>query len=434
MLLKYCPLLAVVAAIMSTAVNGELCILGQFPVTKCGGFDITKANWDAFHIDDFLFSMIRQFGTSDNFPKFILSQLTPKGVTGNTNFDCSNIEDPRNCQIKPAVNPHAGSCNFKGLAGTICLDFTSPEAGFLALNYLNMYRGLRNHFLAVRQAVDNLKSQNFISDVVDKLSPQKQPIGPAIFNLIADVVTDCLPIGGEIKAATTFMKKLKVVAKATKKDVKDDGKDIISVLESNSAIDKQAAATKDTLNQQLEAMAVGTQKRMAGLLAQIFGPNQDPTNPDDNAIRSTVAYQNAYHGGFLDDVPSQVDLQVQMEKQIKIWIATQIINVLGYACFVDATRLDDGFEPAGTVCRASGGFPIGAGCALFRIGSINGGGKEANDIFALTDLGIDMEDAINNARSCPKGSTVDFEGFLALENNSPLPKCMYTFPVSDVKL
>ncbi|KAJ2978619.1 hypothetical protein NQ176_g3714 [Zarea fungicola] len=446
MLLSLIFLLAAAGDLIGTGVSG-ICVLGPTPVTKCANSDLTKANWDAFGIDNFLITMIRQFGTSDNFPKFLLSQLAPMGQTGNANFDCSNIQDPTNCQIKSVFNPNGGSCNFKGLSNTLCLDFSSPEAGYVAANYINMYNGLRSNFLAVRQAVDNLKSQNFISNLVDKLSPQKQPIGPAIFGLISDLVVDILPIGGEVKAASTFLKKLKVIAKATKKDAKKDGKDIISVLESNGDIDKQAAATKDTLTQQLEAVAVGTQKRMTELVAQIFGPNQDPTTPSDKDIASTVAFQNAYHGGFLDTVPQVADLQPQMEKQMKTWIASQIISILGYAMFIDTTPLEDPpIVPGdpntgpGVTCKAEGGFTVIGGCALFRIGAVAGSGavidgaQKANDIFALNDLGINMNDVIANAKACPKGNTVDFEGFLELDNSDTLPACMFTFPVQNVKL
>lgn len=439
MLLPSLPILAAAIASLSPVVHG-FCVIGPTPVTKCASSDLTKANWDAFNIDNFLFAMIRQFGTADNYPKFLLSQLTPKGQTANANFDCSNIQDPKNCQIFGVSNPEAGNCQFKGLGNTLCLDFSTPEVGFVVQNYFGIYNGLRAHFIAVRQAVDNLKNQNFISSLVDKLSPKKQPIGPAIFNLITDLIVDVIPIGGEVKAATTFMKKIKVVAKATKKDIKNDGKDIISVLESNSDIDKQAAATKDTLNQQLEAVAVGTQKRMTELVERVFGKNQDPTLPDDKDIRNTIAFQSHYHGNFLEDVPTVQDLQPQMEKQMKTWIASRIISILGYALFIDSTELADGNQPFGTVCRAEGGIPVGGGCGLFRIGAVAGSGdviegaQRANDIFALEGLGINMDAIINNARACPKGNTVDFEGFLEMDNKNSLPNCMFTFPVQNGKL
>ncbi|KAL7944728.1 hypothetical protein V8C42DRAFT_325707 [Trichoderma barbatum] len=428
-------------AVAVTGVAADSCIIGSTPVTACGSGDVNKANWDKFGIDNFVFAMIRTFGTSDNFPKFILSQLAPKGQESvNANFDCSNIEDPTNCKIDSVVNPDSGNCVFNNLQGTLCLGFTSPEAGFLAANWINQYSGLRAHFLAVREAVDNLKNQNFISSMVDRLAPQKQPIAPAVFALIADLIVDILPVGGEIKAATTFLKKFKIIRKATQKDIKDDGKDIISVLESNSEIDKQAEATKDTLDQQLEAVAVGMQQRMRDLVQQVFGPNQDPTTVDDKDITNTVAFINTYHGGFLDDVPSVSDLVPQMEKQMKTWISSQIISILGYALFIDSTPLADPPGEFGTVCKAEGGIPVSGGCGLFRIGAvvdsenIIDGAQKANDIFALNDLGINMNDVVNNARGCPQGNSVDFEGFLEMDDTNPLPNCMFTFPVQDVKL
>ena len=53
------------------------CILSDHPVTACGPGDLTKANWDAFQVDGFLADFINSMGTSDNFPKFFVSQETP---------------------------------------------------------------------------------------------------------------------------------------------------------------------------------------------------------------------------------------------------------------------------------------------------------------------------------------------------------------------
>ncbi|KAL7930769.1 hypothetical protein V8C35DRAFT_329997 [Trichoderma chlorosporum] len=326
---------------------------------------------DYFCIDNFVIRMIWMYGTSDNFPRFILSQLAPQGQES--------------------------------------------------------YIGLRAHFLAVREAVDNLINANFISNMPS-------------FQLIADLVVDILPIGGEVKAATTFLKKFRIILKATKKDIKDDSKDVISILESNNGIDKQAAATKDTLSQQLEAIVTGTQQRMSDLVWRIFRPNRDPTVVADDEIQLTNVFVNTYHGGFLDDLPADTDLVPQMEKQMKPWIASQIINILGYALLIDITPLEDPPGAPGTVCHAEGGIPVSGGCGLFSISTVAGSGtvidgaEKVNDIFALNDLRINMYDIVNSARACPQGSIVDFDGFLEMDNTNPLPECMFTFPALDVKL
>ncbi|KAJ2979069.1 hypothetical protein NQ176_g3469 [Zarea fungicola] len=422
---------AVAYVTANTELSKRLCIKGPTPVTRCGLRDLTTENWKTFNIDAFLFSMINQFGTSDNFPKFILSQLAPKGQESiNANFDCSNLEDPSKCKINFVDNPEKDNCVFDGLLGTHCGDFTSPEAGFLAANWIQLYSGLRAHFLAVRQAVDNLQKQNFVNLMVDALSPQKQPIGPAVFGLIADLVVDILPIGGEINAATTFMKKIKLVTKAINKDVKNDGGDIISVLESNKDIDRNAAANKDTLSKQVEAIAVGTQKRMKDLASRAFGKNQDSAMPKENEIKRTVAFLSAYHGIFLNDSPKVDELVPQMEKQIKLWVASQLMNVLGYSANVNRARLEIPIE-VGTnkpsdPCAARGGLSGDGGCVEFSIGD-----RPANDIFALqTRAGIDIGAMVRNANGCPSGRKVDFEKFLDMGDTSKLPDCMFNFPVS----
>jgi hypothetical protein len=419
------------------------CFISENPVMACGASDLTKANWDAFDIDTFLDGFINQFGTSDNFPKFFVSQDTP---TENPfdGFDCSFFGTPTQslppCSVPSLNNPEAATdCNFNSVQGTFCANFIDPKAGFVVQNYINQWQGLQNHHDAIQDAADAINNANFINTMVSALAPKKQSIGLAVFSLIADLVTDILPIGGEIKAAATFMKKIRLVIKATKSDLKDDSQDIASVVQANEAIDQNVSATEDQLKQQLANVVSGTQKRLENILAQTFGTNKDPQQVDTSAIPTTYAFLNAYHGVFLDDVPQRSDLRDQMQKQLQNWIVSAVLSTMGYDVTIDTTQLEDDPAHPGGVCRAENGFTVADGCALFRIngidhdnGNVIDSAQQGNNIFALQDTaGIDIGGAIANAQACNNGGggTVDFEGFLDMDNTASLPNCMFNFRV-----
>ncbi len=417
-----------------------LCILSETPVTACGSGDLTSANWNKFNIDGFLKSIISAYGTADNFPRFIIQQLSVPSSPIN-DFDCSSLTNLNSCSIPSGIsNPDAASdCAFNGLGGTICASFSSPEAGFIAQNYLNLFQGLVNHRIAVQQAADAITKANFINVMVQALAPKKQSIAPAVFKLIAGLVTDILPIGGEIKAAATFMKKIRLIIKGTKSTLKDDGNDIQSIEESNADIDKEVSATEQQLTQQLANMVTGTQTRLQNIADQIFGPNQDSQTLDPDQIEGSFAFQNAQHGVFLDDVPSVSDLTSQMQTQLQNWIVSSVLEAMNYDVTVDSTPLFDPPGQPGTVCKAENGFPVTQGCALFRIGAIGTKGdiinnaRTGNNIFAMQKVaGINIEDIIANAQACNNGAgggTTDFEGFLEMDNSDSLPSCMFNFPV-----
>ncbi|OQU99275.1 hypothetical protein CLAIMM_04930 [Cladophialophora immunda] len=382
------------------------CFVSTTPVTACGAGDLTKANWDAFGIDNFLAGTINQFGTADNFPKFFVSQNTP---TQNPfdDFDCSTFGSTT-CTVPTLNNPDAATdCVFDGLQGSFCANFVGPEAGFVVQNYVNLWQGLQNHHDAIQDAATAITNANFINTMVGALAPKKQPIGPAIFSLIADLVTDILPIGGEIKAATTFMKKIRLVIKATKSDLEDDSEDIASIAQDNAAIDQEVTATEAQLTQQLANVVTGTQTRLQNILAQVFGANQDPQLiADASAVESTFAFLNAYHGVFLDDVPQRADLAAQMQTQLQNWIVSAVLSTMGYDVTVDTAALEDPPGQPGVVCRAENGFTVAGGCALFRINGIdhsNGdvidSAQQGNDIFALQDTaGMDINAMVANAQ------------------------------------
>lgn len=415
-----------------------LCTLSTTPVTSCGSGDLTTANWNNFNIDAFVSGFINQFGTSDNFPKFFVSQDTP---TQNPfdNFDCSSFGSS-SCSVPALSNPDVGvDCVFNGLESTFCANFIAPEAGFVVQNYINMWQGLQNHHDAIQDAANAITSAGFINTMVSSLAPKKQPIGPAVFDLIADLVTDILPIGGEIKAATTFLKKFRLIFNKTKSDLKDDSKDIVSIIQSNEDIDKEVSATEDQLTQQLANMVTGTQSRLQNILDSVFGASKDPQQiASAGDIASTYAFQNAQGGMFLDDVPQRSDLAAQMQKQLQNWIVSSVLTTMGYDVTIDTTELADPPGAPGTVCKAENGFSVSGGCALFRINGIDGGGnvidhaQQGNNIFALQTAGMDISGMIGNAQACNGGSgggVADFEDFLSMSNTNALPSCMFNFRV-----
>ncbi|KAK5051899.1 hypothetical protein LTR84_002702 [Exophiala bonariae] len=448
-LLAFLPIFALSQSLKNNGIGHELksrqtfCSLGVNHVTACGSGDLTTENWNTFNIDAFLLGFINQFGTSDNFPKFFVSQDTP---TENPfdGFDCSSFGSS-SCSVPSLSNPDVGTdCAFDGLESTFCANFIAPEAAFVVQNYINMWQGLQNHHDAIQDAADAITSSGFIDTMVKALAPKKQPIAPAVFSLIADIVTDILPIGGEIKAATTFMKKFRLIFNKTQSDLKDDSNDIVSIIQANEAIDQEVTATEDQLKQQLANMVTGTQARLQKILDQVFGANKDPQIIENAAdVQNTYAFQNAEGGMFLDDVPQRSDLAAQMQKQLQNWIVSSVLTVMGYDVTVDLTELADPPGKPGTVCRAENGFSVGRGCALFRINGIDGGGnviedaRMGNNIFALQDAGLDIGAVVSNAENCNGGNgggVADFESFLAMDNTNALPDCMFNFRVKAVAL
>lgn len=420
------------------------CLTSATPVTACGSGDLTTDSWNKFNIDAFLSGFINQFGTSDNFPKFFVLQDSPTRNPFDS-FDCSSFGSST-CTVPTLFNGDVGSdCIFDGLEQTFCASFIAPEAGFVVQDYINMWQGLQNHHDAIQDAADAITSSGFINTMVSALAPKKQSIAPAVFDLIADIVTDVLPIGGEIKAATTFMKKFRLIFNKTKSDLKNDSNDIESIIQSNEAIDQEVSATEEQLTQQLGNMVTGTQARLQKILDQVFGANKDPrvvTGAEE--IASTYAFRNAASGMFLDDVPQRSDLAAQMQKQLQNWIVSSVLTTMGYDVVVDtAGTFDDPANPGG-VCKAENGFTVGPDCALFRIGGIDfkgnviDDGTKGNNIFALQDdAGMDIPGMIANAQACNGGNgggVADFEDFLSMGNTNALPNCMFNFRVQVTKL
>lgn len=417
-----------------------LCIQTTTPVTACANQDLTTENWVAFNIDQYLGDFISAYGTADNFPAFFVQNNAPPNTPLN-DFDCTTFGS--DCIVLAVANPLQGvDCNFDGLEDTFCGNFVAPEAGFVVANWLSLHEGLSNHAAAVADAAAAIVKSNFINTMVSALAPKKEPIAPAVFNLIADLVTDILPIGGEIKAASTFMKKIRLVIKETKSDLKDDSKDIVSILQNNAAIDQQVTVTEEQLLQQLQNMVTGTQSRLQNILNQVFGANQDPLTFDDPVSPAlSFAFLNAYHGVFLDDIPLREDLAPQMQTQLQNWIVSSVLTIMGYDVTIDTTPLFDPPGKEGTVCRAENGFTVSNGCALFRINGIdhdNGdvivNAQQGNNIFALEDVaGLDVAAIVGAAEGCG-GGQVDFDSFLDMENGDTLPRCMFNFRVAVVAL
>ncbi|KAH8684492.1 hypothetical protein BGZ60DRAFT_426868 [Tricladium varicosporioides] len=434
--------LSLVVCAASTAAQ-ELCLISTTPVTACGPGDLTTANWNKFNVDNDLFGFINGFGTSDNFPRFFVQQNTPT-TSPFDNFDCSSFSST-NCQVPKQNNPHISNCVFKGLENTFCANFVDPADGFVVQNYINLWQGLKNHYDAVKDAGDAITNANFIDTMVKALAPKKQSIAVGVFNLIADLVTDIIPIGGEIKAAATFMKKIRLVIKETKSDLKDDSNDIVSIVKQNEAIDKEISADTAQLKQQLNNMVTGTQSRLQRILDQVFGKNKDPQLIEKASdVGNTMAFLNAYHGVFLDDMPSRSDLAKQMQTQLQNWIVSSVLEAMSYDVTIDTTALADVPSNPGGVCKAENGFTVSGGCALFRIngidskGAVIDGKNQGNDIFALQNVaGIDVQQMVANAQACDGGKgggKTDFEGFLAMENSNKLPDCMFNFRVVSKKL
>ncbi|KEF60861.1 uncharacterized protein A1O9_02423 [Exophiala aquamarina CBS 119918] len=152
---------------------------------------------------------------------------------------------------------------------------------------------------------------------------------------------------GRIEAATTFMKKFRLIFNETKSDLKDDSNDIESIIQSNEATDQE------------------------------------------KSLAPTLAVQNAADDMVVNDVPRRSDLAAQMQKQLQNWVVSAVLTTIGCDMVVDTAELADDLANPSGLCKAENGFTIGANCALFRIGgtdfkgNVIADGTKGNNIFAL---------------------------------------------------
>jgi hypothetical protein len=180
------------SSVFSVFPRDELCLKSTTPVTVCGSGDLTTENWNNFNIDASLIGFINQLGTSDNFPKFFVSQNTPTESPFD-DFDCSSFGSST-CTVPTIPNAEASTdCVFEGLQDTFCTNFISPESAFVVQNYINLWQGLQNHHDAIQDAANAITSAGFINTMVGALAPKKESIATGVFNLLADLVTDILP-------------------------------------------------------------------------------------------------------------------------------------------------------------------------------------------------------------------------------------------------
>ena len=288
---------------------------------------------------------------ADNFPKFFTQQQTPGGFN---DFDCSSFGSST-CFIPEQNNPAVGTdCNFNGLEGTLCSQFSDPRAGFVSAAYVNAFNYLSNIHGGIQDASNALHGNNFVSTMATGLQGHEDLSG-AVFQLIVDVALDTFPVGKVVRAvagATDFAKKAIFNIKKFKDGFKDacsqlgDGCDIendissiASIVNDNAQLANAAKAEDTQIEQQLTALINGMLNDTQSQLDIFFGPNQDP---DQDAAKSnpanTVAFQLIQGGLFLPDpstIPSQSDLAQQYEQNLMLWLTSRFMKDMNYAIAVD---------------------------------------------------------------------------------------------------
>lgn len=419
------------------------------PLVTCEGFvpkvtacnpevDLTPANWINFDIDGYLIDFIQQFGTRDDFPNyFVQNQIPP--ISSGFFFDCTNFIDApcfHPLVRNPATTTDCALSAIPQVDSFVCGRYIAPQAGFIVQNWINLFNGLKDQFNAIEDAANAILNSDFIDAIVDGLSPEKESVLAAVGDMFKDLALAILPIGGEIKAAGTFVKKLGVIFEAGGEDIISNSIGIVQVVQANADIEDNAAAAKDLLKRQVQAVVSDTQNFYLDLLTKIFvGPTTDPAfiGENDSAAIATNAFKFAKNGEFLEPLPSRQDLAKQMQNNLQHWIISTIMKKMAYDLIVDDTPLLDPPDQPGASCAGNKGIPLsGHPCALFRVDGItfdrkeNAGAKAANDPSVVRK--VDFNAAFQNALDC-NGALPDFKGFLQPQDNSVLPTCFYSFDI-----
>jgi hypothetical protein len=419
----------------------SVCNPSDQPVSACGSTDLSRANWAAFDIDDFLVNFIFVFGTGVvstdlGFPGFFVQQNLVPGA--DFLFDCSTIGSTL-CSHPAGTNPTVeDDCAFRDIPNidtSVCGKYITPQAGFVVENFIRFHKSVSNNFLAIEDAGNAIINSNFISDVVDGLSEEKGNILDAVFGAIADFVIGILPFGRAFTLGVELFKGLdKVYSLAGQDSVLSSPLDVINTISANNAIQDLADRTKDQLKRQIEQMVTSSQAQMQDALDIVFGTGpKSVAGQSGSDAQESFAFQLAQNGAFLDAVPSREDLAVVMESNLKNWIVSSTITGMDWNILLDPTLLEDDPADPGGVCRkAIKGIPgaLGAACAEFRRGGF--GGIKPQNPSVLESL-IDVEEMLRNAQEC-NGNSPIWRGIIDGTDTSrtALPRCMYKFSVLSI--
>jgi hypothetical protein len=412
------------------------CDAADSPVKACGESDLTPANWAAFEIDNFLVQFLTTFGQSGQFPSFFYQQQLPPDTP--SRLDCSTI-DSQGCFLPSRLNPDSNTdCAFAslGAGATACHAFLSPQAGFVARNYINLWTGVVNNFRAVDDAGNAILSTNFVDEVVDALKEREGNLFLTIVEAIASIAISFLPFGGAFKVGVKLFKAIDTVLKvAGDQGIRTNSLDVIQVAVADENIRDLADRTKDQMKRQIQNIVTGTQQQMQNTLDAVFGSQDDNGQalPSEEQARNSRAFQFASSGAFLNPVPSRQELAVNMERNLKNWVVSSTIQAMNWEMFIETRELlDDPAKPGG-VCRDGFGGTIQfSECAFFSRNRRQG--PFANGLSRIQDQ-VDLKAAFNNAQECQNtgGGNVDW-GSIADEidkgDENGLPRCFYNFKVT----
>lgn len=415
-----------------------VCDPSDQPVKSCGSTDLTTANWNSFNINNFYATFLSNFGIGDNigFPGFFVQQHLPPGEV--FLFDCTFV-DAAECKHPAGVNPTLGTdCAFKdipNIAQEACGKYISPQAGFVVENFIRFHRGVSNNYLAIGDAGNSILNTNFIDDVVNGLSEEQGNIIEAIFEAIAGFVLGILPFGRAFTLGVQLFKNLDRIYSLAGEDKALSGPfDALSTIVANEQIQDLAERTKDQLRRQVEEMVSSSQKRMVEAIDIVFGTGpKSVAGQVGGSAQEQFAFNLADSGAFLNEVPSREDLAAVMERNMKNWVVSSVMSGMGWNVLLDETPLFDDPEAPGRVCRDGfKGIPgiLNSQCAMFRRGSF--GDPQPQNPSIIENL-INVEDMMRNAQECDGGAP-NWDAVVDGTDDSatPLPRCLYTFPVEVV--
>jgi hypothetical protein len=413
-------------------------------VTSCG---LTQQEWQAFDIDSFLADAIARSGPEVSFPTAFAFAHRGPGAKNLNPFQCSTIDPAPNedmCVQPVGFSSEAvvgNSCLFaplrqQQLVTSACLEWTDPKAVFVVENYLSYRRTLRDQAIAIADARNLLRTNNFVNVIVDGTAEEKGSIFDKILEFFATIPLEIItsPFKGVLKGVKkvignldTIDPSLDILPSAT-----DSAADIFSTISNNAQIGEDKEKLKALLEAQLDTIVGSQRANLEKALDAVYGnPNGRQGRISVSDARNTVPFVAADGGSFLSPQPSLQTLTDDAEKQLKNWVITSIVSGMGWDLILDDTELlDDPADPGGA-CRGNKGISgLGARCALFRRKGVNGedarfDSPRMNDPTAIGQQ-VDIRALLANAQECGGGQAQpDVDGA------GDLPRCTYNFRIAN---
>lgn len=323
-------------------------------------------------------------------------------------LSCTDFSHPELCTVDSSLI--LGTT----VSTTICNTFSeTPQVGFIAQSWINIYNDLRNMYFAVLDAHNQLVNEGYIDKMVADVSPKPLPIPRSILLKLVDISLDFIPapVGPELAAFKTVVKTFKKLA----------GKAISSAEDDAQQQEQNLADQPQILKGLLDSVLPTQQAAIMDQIQDVFV----------NAATDDSAVQLLLGGVHLQPVPSQSDYTAAIAHNLRAYLLSQFMAKTGVTLLVDnivescnALDVNDGNGKCRRLVLSEGaGTPITAATS----------DKPANLPDLQASFGININDVIDNALDCNGAGkdfgSVDFTAFLDPANTSVFPQCLFGIPV-----